>query len=177
MSENFYYVLGFAAGILCVFVVSLIIRAARKKKNEPIEYDERQVLARGAAYSAAFGSSVIYMVFCALVDILEIKWAEVNVQMFFGVFLAVAVFVSICIFKDAYFLSNSKKTYMAVIILVVLAVNLFVAVMEIIEGTKFITNGVLNNNCVNIGIAVVFGEILVAILIKSVIDRKAVEEE
>ncbi len=177
MSDNIMYVLGFIAGILFVAVISIIITLICKKKNKPMEYDERQVLARGAAYSAAFGSTIVYMMGCALLDALEIKWAELNVQMFFGAFFAVAVFASICIFKDAYFSFNSKKAFMAAIFGFVMAVNIFVVVMSIIDGETFITNGMLNRNCNNIAIAVVFAEILISIIIKSIIDRKSVEEE
>ncbi len=176
MSEKIIYVLGFVTGLLCVAVIFAIIRAVCKKKNKPTEYDERQVLARGAAYSAAFFSALIYMICCGLLDILEIKWAQVNVQMFLGLFFSIAVFATICIIKDAYFSINSKKGIMAILFGITIAVNIFVIVINIIEGEHFITDGMLNKLCINAEAVIALSEILVVLLVKSIIDRRKVEE-
>lgn len=51
MGEKYYWVLGFCCGFIAVVIVTLIIANIKRKKNTYTEYDERQVLARGKAYS------------------------------------------------------------------------------------------------------------------------------
>lgn len=179
MQENLYWVLGFITGLLIVVTASIIIRVVVKKKNgtdKAVEYDERQVLARGTAYSTAFFTSLIYMILCAMLDVMEIKWAELNVQMFFGLFLSATVFASICILKDAYFTDRSKRMPFIVIFLLVIVSNLFALIMNIIDGESMLTNGILNTNIINAGASVMFIVILIVTITKSIMDKKAVEE-
>lgn len=180
MSENLFWVIGFITGIFVVIVISIIFALIAKKKNnnkKPVEYDERQVLARGSAYSTAFFTSLVYMIACAMLNILEIKWAEFSVQMFLGLFLSVTVFASVCILKDAYFTVNSKKLPMIIMFLGVIVLNLSVWIISIIDGESMLTNGILNSNTLNAGAAVMFIIILIVTIIKSIMDKKAVEEE
>ena len=106
MGEKYYWVFGFCCGFIAVVIVTLIIANIKRKKNTYTEYDERQVLARGKAYKSAFFVLIGYIIVCALVNVLEINWAELSVQMFIGLFFSTAVFVGISIFNDAYFTSN-----------------------------------------------------------------------
>ena len=103
MGEKYYWVLGFCCGFIAVVIVTLIIANIKKKKNSYTEYDERQILARGMAYKSAFFVLIGYIIACALVNVLEINWAELSGQMFIGLFLSTAVFVGVSIFNDAYF--------------------------------------------------------------------------
>lgn len=178
MSENLFWVIGFLTGLLLVFAVSAIISIIKKKNNKKTaEYDERQILARGSAFSTAFFTSMIYMIVCAMLDILEVKWAEFSVQMFLGLFLSATVFASVCILKDAYFTDRSKRMPFIVIFLLVIVSNMFALIMNIIDGESMLTNGILNSNIINAGAAVMFIVILIVTIIKSIMDKKAVEEE
>lgn len=178
MSENLLWVIGFITGIFVVIAISIIFALIAKKKNnkKPAEYDERQILARGSAFSTAFFTSMIYMIVCAMLDILEVKWAEFSVQMFLGLFLSATVFASICILKDAYFTDRSKRMPFIVIFLLVIVSNLFALIMNIIDGESMLTNGILNTNIINAGASVMFIVILIVTIIKSIMDKKAVEE-
>jgi hypothetical protein len=88
MGEKYYWVLGFCCGFIAVVIVTLIIANIKRKKNTYTEYDERQILARGKAYKSAFFVLIGYIIACALVNVLEINWAELSVQMFIGLFLS-----------------------------------------------------------------------------------------
>lgn len=178
MSENLLWVIGFITGIFVVIAISIIFALIAKKKNnkKPAEYDERQILARGSAFSTAFFTSMIYMIVCAMLDILEVKWAEFSVQMFLGLFLSATVFASVCILKDAYFTDRSKKMPWIVIFLLVIVLNLFALIMNIVDGESMLTNGILNSNVINAGAAAMFIVILIVTIIKSIMDKKAVEE-
>lgn len=175
MSDSFYYVLGFIAGLLLVFVVRLIVSKKRKTK---CEYDERQLLARNSAYKTSFFTLVVYSIFCALMDIMEIKWAQLNVQMFIGVFISIGVFFTICIFKDAYFGYSTKNMRSFIILsIAVIAVNLFAFIMNVLtDEASIFTDGLLNQNFTNILVAGVFAIFLIVLIIKKVINKRTVEE-
>lgn len=176
MSDSFYYVLGFIACLLLVFIVSFI---AGKKRKTKCEFDERQLIARNSAYKTSFLTLVAYSSFCALMDVAEIKWAQLNVQMFIGVFISVGVFFTICVFKDAYF-GYSTKSMRSIIVLyiVVIALNLFVFIMNVLtDEVSIFTDGLLNQNFTNVLIAGVFTIFLIMIIIKMIINKRTVEEE
>ncbi len=173
MGEKYYWVLGFCCGFIAVVIVTLIIANIKKKKNTYTEYDERQVLARGKAYKSAFLVLVGYIIVCALVNVLEINWAELSVQMFIGLFLSTAVFVGVSIFNDAYFTSNkSRKSLLGPLAFVVGA-----ECFGIDFGNKtFVTNGIANLDIIPIIVMIWAISIFVMVVIKTIIDKKAVEE-
>lgn len=178
MSENLAWILGFVVGLLIVFAFAAITRLIAKKRNaKKCEYDERQVLARGAAYSTSFFTVIFYMIACGLLDKLEIRWADIYIQMFLGLFLSVAVFVSISIFKDAYFTTGFSKKTMIITVSAIIVLQIISLIMCIIEGDSLIENGMLSDLAINLGVVAAFAEILVAAIIKSIADKKAVEEE
>ena len=158
MGEKYYWVLGFCCGFIAVVIVTLIIANIKRKKNTYTEYDERQVLARGKAYKSAFFVLIGYIIACALVNVLEINWAELSVQMFIGLFLSTAVFVGISIFNDAYFTAGAEY-------------------LGIAFGQKnFVTNGIANLDIIPIIVMIWAISIFVMVVIKTIIDKKAVEE-
>lgn len=176
MDEKIFWIAGFIVGFLTVAVVGAIVSFIYKKKNNdkaPAKYDERQVLARGKAFSRAFFTSLIYMAACAIADVMEIKWAELNVQMFLGIFVAIMVFALTCIFNDAYFTADNQKNYSIVLFGVVIACNLFVVIDNLINGESVLSNGILNRSSINVIVVVVFTVILISLIIKKIMDKKA----
>ncbi len=95
------YEMGFICGFITVFVLIAVITALRRKRGVKIEYDERQLIARNAAYKYSFFTLIIYCILCGMLDVLSINWAILSVQMFLGIFISVTVCVVICIYKDA----------------------------------------------------------------------------
>lgn len=170
MGEKYYWVLGFCCGFIAVVIVTLIIANIKRKKNTYTEYDERQVLARGKAYKSAFFVLIGYIIACALVNVLEINWAELSVQMFIGLFLSTAVFVGISIFNDAYF--KGRKSLLGVLAFIAGAEYLGIAFGE----KTFVTNGIANLDIIPIIVMIWAISIFVMVVIKTIIDKKAVEE-
>lgn len=79
------YSLGFLIGFVVVIVITLIIAVVlRFRNNNTTSYDERQLIARNAAYKYAFSTLVCYCVLCGILDVAEIRWAETAIQMFLG---------------------------------------------------------------------------------------------
>lgn len=176
VSDNFMWVMGFVTGFLIVAVIFGVV-VSKKKNKQDKKYDERQVLARGSAFSAAFFTAMGYMVVCALVDMMEIKWAELGVQMLLGLFLCVSVFASVSILKDAYLTPGTGKKASIISFSVVIAANGFSFVHSLIIGESIIENGMLGYLSVNLGVLLAFIEILAVIVIKHFIDSKADVEE
>lgn len=176
------YTLGFFIGFFVVITISLIIAIVLKCKNNHVtEYDERQLIARNTAYKYSFFTLVFYCILFGMLDIADIKWAETQIQMFLGMFIAVTVFVVICIFKDAYFGIEKGKSnirtflFLAVMVTVIQLFNFIFTLL--IEKESIITSGMLNSNLFPLMCAVAFLIMIIATVIKLVLNRKEREEE
>ena len=96
--------------LIIAAVVVLFIVVARLYRNKKANYDERQLLARNAAYKGSFFFLLIYCFACGMLRLFDVKWADTAVQMFLGIFLSFVLFIAICMIKDAYF-SDSPTVY------------------------------------------------------------------
>ena len=176
------YTIGFLIGFSVVILIFLIIAIVLKcKNNHATEYDERQLIARNTAYKYSFFTLVFYCILCGMLDIADIKWAETRIQMFLGMFISVTVFVVICIFKDAYFGIEKGKSnirtflFLAVMVTVIQLFNFIFTLL--IEKESIITSGILNRNVIPLMCAVAFLIMIIATVIKLVLNRKEREEE
>ena len=177
-----YYTLGFLIGFFAVVIIFLIIAIVLKcKNNHATEYDERQLIARNAAYKYSFFTLVFYCILCGMLDIADIKWAEIVIQMFLGMFMSVTVFVVICIFKDAYFgIKKGKNNIYTFLYLsaTITVVQLFSFIFNVfIDKNPIITNGMLNSHLIPLLCAVAFLIMMIATVIKIIISKKEREEE
>ncbi len=174
------YAIGFLIGFSIVIVIFIIVAIILNKKCGKTEYDERQLIARNAAYKYSFFTLVFYCILCGMLDVVGVKWAETELQMFLGMFISVAVFVVICIFKDAYFgIEKGKKNfytffYCSGTLTVIQALNFVLNV--IVDKEPIITNGMLNSNLMPLFCAVVFLIMMIATVIKLIINKKEREE-
>jgi len=94
--------------VILVAVVIFFVAIVRLFRNKKANYDERQLLARNAAYKGSFLFLLAYCAACGILLLFEVKWAAVAFQMFLGVVLSFVLFTALCIIKDA-FLSDSPK--------------------------------------------------------------------
>lgn len=112
---NWAYIAGVLVGIALALGLFALILFALKKRNKVFsrEYDERQKLAQGKAYKAAFFTLLIYVALVALLDLGD-ALPELGIFniLWIGAFLAVAVMATICILLDAYvsYRDNAKRT-------------------------------------------------------------------
>ena len=175
---NEFYVAGFCVGLFVVLFVYLYINVFKKNKKQN-EYDERQILARNSAYKTSFFTLIGYMALIALLDSFDLKWAEVDIQIFLGILLSVGVFVTICIFKDAYFSYNEKsmKSYFLLCI-AIMVLNLVAFIMNtVLDGESILTDGLLNYNATNLFVSILFAIFLIMVIIKGMISKRTVEDE
>ena len=175
---NEFYVAGFCVGLFLVLFVFLLIKAFNKNKTK-CEYDERQILARNSAYKTSFFTLIGYMALVAMLDSMGLKWAELGIQMILGILLSVGVFVTICIFKDAYFSYNEKsmKSYFLLCI-AIMVLNLVAFIMNtVLDGESILTDGLLNYNATNLFVSILFAIFLIMVIIKGMISKRTVEDE
>ena len=154
---NDFYVAGFCVGLFLVLFVFLIIRVLNQNKTKT-EYDERQILARNSAYKTSFFTLIGYMALIALLDSFDLKWAELDIQIFLGIFISVGVFVTICIFKDAYFSYNEKsmKSFLSVCLVLGL-MNILAFVINVVFGDEVLfENGLLTHYSTNLFVGILF---------------------
>lgn len=178
MSDKSIQTICFMTGFFIAVIFVLVWRYfIVKRQGTQCQYDERQVLARGFAYRSSFATAIIYMLFCAMVDMLEFRWAEVHIQMLLGMILSMTVFIVVCIFKDAYFnLSNRRPASFLILCLFMAAVQAFVFVEAILSGNSIIKDGVLGNIVINVGLVLFFVAAAAALVIKIIIEKRTVEE-
>ncbi|NCB51708.1 MAG: hypothetical protein EOM54_07505 [Clostridia bacterium] len=168
------FVLGALVGLALIFAIGLIF----KKKRGPCKYDERQMLARGKAYSAAFWTLVAYSILNGMYyGATGGMWADMMTTPFLGVFLAILVYAMICIINDAYMPLKEKPGFYFVLFGVILAADLLIAVWNYLDGTEFVTDGMLNYHCLNPAIVIIFAAIIVTLAVKVISAKKDVDEE
>lgn len=182
---SIYYLLG----VICGVAVGLVLVAAlvwlTRKMGGKIDldikkdaYDERQLLARGVAYKFAFYTLLIGMVIIALME--EIAGIKLFMSMA-GVWamacISLAVFVTICIVKDAYMSLYENVKGVVIMFSGVALLNIVIAISNIIDGAPWIENGVLSVGCTNLIVGVLFVYILIVFVCRVIYNNKQLEED
>lgn len=170
------------AGVVTGVVVGLVIAGiamtfTKKNRKEKFTYDERQKVSRGEGYKYAFYVLLIYNAAYACLDMaLDRVWAEPMTAALIGIALSVLVHVIYCIWHECYFSMNEEPKRVLIFFAIISLVNIIIAVMQGREG-ELIENGMLTNQCANLIVAIMFGIIMIALAIKTVIKRREVEED
>ena len=152
-----------AAAVLVV----VLIRAKKQEKH----YDERQLLARNAAFKTAFFTLVSACFICGFLDLLDIHWAEASIQMFLIALLAITVFVCIAIFKDAYFDASKRNCYTFIIsVFTLAALNLAVTMVTLWQ------DGNLSSQVYYLFTSLCFCAVGIVSIVKTVKDKKSEDE-
>ena len=161
--------------IICVVVVLfvVIVRLFRNKKNQ---YDERQLLARNAAYKVSFFFLLIYCSVCGLMQILDVKWADAAVQMFLGVILSSVLFCALCVIKDAYFSNSPKRNTYSVLSFFWFGILYLIHLMlRLSRGEVLWQNGELTTLVLYLVLSVCFIALCVISAIKLIMEKRGAE--
>ena len=163
---------GFAVGVLAVAVITLVIRAAQKRRGVTAgDYDERQQVQRGAAAQRAYLTLLFLLAVNAIVSgAMELHWADPGVDALLCMFASVAVFVVECIRRDAYFTAKQTPSSGIRIFAIVTLLQVPATVMNALDGA-FVENGQLTTATISPACMVVFAIALIAILIKRRSDK------
>lgn len=172
------YVLGFFVGILAGLAILFVLYKILRKKKGPCKYDERQLLARGKAYRAAFWTLVAYSLLNGLLFVgTGIRWADEMTVPFIGVCLAATVYAVICILKDAYFSIMDRPGFYYGLFGLIMAGNLATFTLAAAKKTSYSTDGMLNFRCMNLVVVAVFAVIMITMAAKQLHDKKNAESE
>ena len=163
--------LGFVTGVLLVAIVCTVIAKMAKKKGSVGrgEYDERQQIARGKAFTWAYATLLIYLAAWMVFRTMEIPFFMESDSVWAGALLSIAVFVGYAIFHDAYFkASESPKTWIVIICACGL-LNLVIGIGRLLRGASLADK--INNN-MNLFVGLLLVATLVMLLIKRAMDRR-----
>ena len=169
------YILGLVCGLAVVAIICLVFRVRRVKHGgaKTVEYDERQMAARGKAYKAGFFTALLYHLIFAALSVTEIPFFQSVTGMLLGSFLGIGVFAVTAIRHDAYLGLNENKRSFLVLGIVVTAANLVTTVCNALDGT-LVEEGKLTFDCLNPMVGILFAVIVIALVLH---DRKVGKEE
>ena len=163
-----YFGLGFVIGLALVAIVTLIVKKTSKKK---CEYDERQIAARGKAFAGAFATFLSSECVVFLVEMFTGEPLVIGVPGILSIIiilLALLVFVEVSIFLDAYFAPNKPMPKAWYVIMTLLGSLLIV---------KFFLDNDYWYRYMNLACGIFVMIIMVSLLVKKLISRKAEKEE
>ena len=173
---NLFYIAGFAAGVITVAIVITVINLLYKKKHgrKKPEYDERQETLRGRAYKAAYFTLLFYLILNGLVvKGFGLEWAENLTGSFIGLSISIGVFVIKCIKDDAYISLSEKPVTYLVLFSIVGFINLGVSIFRIVGHKSFMTDGLLNDNAINLTCGILFTILAAVMAVKMIKDSRS----
>lgn len=184
--QSLEYFLGLICGVLCSLVfIRLLAWLVTKLAGGRIDircrkdsYDERQLLARGKAYKAAFFTLLFYIMAVALLDnIFGISIFMSFCGLWIGIALSVMVFVVICILKDAYMSLYENVRGIIIVFSIVGILNIAVGILMILEKHPLLENGTISVEWTNLVVGILFFVILIVFCGKVLYNKKQLDEE
>ena len=161
--------------VAVIVLIIIIVRLINRKKE--MNYDERQLLARNAAYKSTFFFLFIYCSACGLLHIFEVRWADTAIQMFLGVIISFLLFIALCIMKDAYFSNSTKRNVYSVLFFFWFGINgLGHLLLYIIRGEALWQNGELTENFIYLVSSVCFLALGILSVIKIILEKRGAEK-
>lgn len=179
MNENTIWLAVTFVGLVIFMILFYFMILAPGQRRTGTEYDERQLLARNKAYKYSFIFLLLYCTTCALLEILEIKWAIAPVMLFIGTVGSVTLFVTICIIKDAYneFRLKNKPSGIWSICLLYGTWGIVRFCRLVFEkGESVLTDGMLNGNVIYLVYSVMLLTMLIVKVISDLVKRAGAEE-
>ena len=161
-------------GLLVVFVVIFCtIVAIRKKMRSGIteHYDERQIIVRGKAFKIGCTVTIaLNMIYGLFFYGLTKAFVAPQLVVLAIAMIGIVAYSVYCIFKDAYVQVGANiKSFLIIDIIVVLC-NAFSAFINRGQGITY--EGFATSFSLNLLLAITFGIVLVALVAKTVMDKK-----
>ena len=145
MEHSLGYIVGIVVGILVgVGIVALLF----KLKVMDLTFDERQERARGQAYKYGFWTLMTCLLLYGFSDMVLGRWCDVITGVMLCVAVAMVVFASVCIVKDAYLSLKEKPRTVMTLLAVVSVLNLAIGAMNWKNGRVF-RDGILTYSAAN----------------------------
>ncbi len=163
--------LGVAVGVTIAVVIWVVAVSLRKKRSgDAPQFDERQLAVRAKAYSSAFFTLLGYLAVVALLDsVAGVRWCDLYTACFFGMMLALDVFVVAAIRSDAYFGIHERPVASIVLFAFVAVLNLGVAIARFATGEPLLENGLLTReSSMNLILGIAFVPVTAASIVSAV---------
>ena len=161
--------------IICVVVV-LFVAIAHLYRNKKSNYDERQLLARNAAYKFSFFFLLVYCFFCGLLHIFDVQWSDTATQMLLGVILSFTLFIALCMIKDAYFSDTPKRNVYSVLFFFWFGILYLIHLMlRLSRGEVLWQNGELTTLVLYLVLSVCFIALCVISAVKLIMEKRGAE--
>ncbi len=166
------YVAGIIFGVL-IGVIAVVSSSIRKKKFDKnnVHYDERQLLIRGRGANYGFITVIILNMIYALffysvtVDIVSPQLVIIAIM-----FLGILVDVVYCVLNSAYIMVGQKvKSWIALAVVVIMC-NLYAAISN--ADDIDLASRYMNGFFINVSICVLFTGILIAMVIRMLLDKR-----
>ncbi|BBF44933.1 hypothetical protein lbkm_3673 [Lachnospiraceae bacterium KM106-2] len=162
--------------LVVVFILAWIIKYKVRGGKCEDEYDERQIAARGSAYKYGFFTAILYMYFSMVIKLwLGHPWCAESLEAVIGICLSVIVFITVCIWKDAYVSFRRSTKSQCILVAIVGGLNLFVGIRDMMHPEKVIDGDMLNGVSPNLLIGVMFCFVGAVTLIKRMKDSRIEE--
>ena len=168
------WAIGFVVGILIVAVACYVSKKlATKKGVKPSKFDERQLAARGQAFTLAYATLGIYLAVWMVLNSLELPFFATRLSVLIGLQLSVAVFAVYSFFSDAYFRTSDKPASWAGIIGVIGLLNTGLGVWHAVEAATVQERWYENNN---LFVGIMLLAVFACMLVKRAIDKRSEAE-
>lgn len=163
--------IGFVVGIVAAAVLALIARKIVARRGGATgEYDERQQVVRGRAFTLAYAVIMVYLAVWMVLRNVELPFFNHPSSVLVGILLSVTVFVGYSVFNDAYFRTSDRPgTYIALIGAVGL-LNLILGIRHWVRETTL--EGRLLDNA-NLMVAAMMIAVMACVVIKLALDRRS----
>ena len=176
MNHSLGYNFGMLAGVLVGALVGIgIIALLFKLKVMDLTFDERQERARGQAYKYGFWTLMGCLLLYGFSDMVLGRWCDAITGIMLCVAVAMVVFASVCIVKDAYLSLKEKPRAIMTLLTVITLLNLAVGAMNW-KGGRVVEDGILTYGAVNGICGVITLTILVVYVVNYLMEKQEAGE-
>ena len=166
--------MGFVVGILIVAVVCAIVAKVARRKGAGVgQYDERQQIARGKAFTWAYATLMVYLALWMILRSLEVPFFMESLSVAIGALISIAVCVAYSVFHDAYFKASESPRAWIVIICAIGLLNTGIGLHHLLTGAT-LRERLYENMNLFVGLLLV--ATLAFIVIKRAMDRHSAED-
>ena len=149
MNLSLGYNFGMLAAVLVGALVGVgIVALLFRLKVMDLTFDERQERARGQAYKYGFWTLMTCLLLYGFSDMALGRWCDVIAGVMLCVAVALVMFASICIVKDAYLSLKEKPRTIMTLLTVVGSLNLAIGIMNWKNG-RVVQDGILTFGAAN----------------------------
>lgn len=175
---NYYRTMGVITGLMVGLILCVVLfKFANKDKRTKTEYDERQQLVRGKAYTYSFYTMVIAQAVLMVIESFDIDIPMIPFVKYFAVVVVGCIPLAVySVWNDAYWGLNNDKKRWNLILIIAFAINVLAFVGPVMAGS-FLEDGKLGLPFANLMVIVLLVIIVILRIVKDHLDKAAGEED